>query len=78
MTFVDHHVVDGTTKIYAKEEHLEGVLLVLEITGGGAEGAAGENQLVDENCYDAFLCSAGHAVVQDFHCPALDHATPVE
>lgn len=72
------HPVDGSTKIYTKEAHREGVLLVLEITGGGAQGAAGENQLVDPDCYDAFLCSAGDEVLEDFDCPSLDTASPVE
>jgi hypothetical protein len=69
---------DNSTKIYTKEAHREGVLMVLEITGGGENGPAGENQLVDPNCYDAFLNSAGDAVVEKFYCPALDTASPVE
>lgn len=70
--------VDGSTKLYTKEAHKEAVLLVLEITGGGEQGPAGQNQLVDPNCYDAFLCSAGDAVLENFSCPALDTASPVE
>ena len=51
---------------------------MLEITGGGEGGAAGANQLVDPNCYDAFMCTAGDIVVDKFHCPALEKASPVE
>lgn len=70
--------VDGSTKVFAKEAHREGALTILELTGGGASGPAGENQLVDPNCYDAFMCSHGDAVVEKFLCPALDSASPVE
>jgi hypothetical protein len=70
--------VDGSTKIYTKAAHREAVLLVLEITGGGEHGAAGENQLVDPSCYDAFMCSAGDEVLEEFHCPSLQSASPVE
>ena len=53
--------------------------MVLEITGGGEHGAAGQNQLVDRDCYDAFLNSAGHAVLEDFSsCFSLVIASPVE
>lgn len=72
-------LVDGSTKIFTKAAYEEAVLMVLEITGGGENGAAGENQLVDRDCYDAFLNSAGHAVMEDFSsCPALVTASPVE
>jgi hypothetical protein len=51
---------------------------VNELTGGGATGAAGENQLVDPCYYAAFMCQNGTAVVTEFNCPALEGACALD
>lgn len=66
------------TRIYTKEKYREGALMIAELTGGGETGAAGTNQLVDVNCYAAFLCTNNEVVVDNLSCPALDTSSPVE
>lgn len=52
--------------------------MILDLTGGGEAGPAGENQLVDPKCYDAFLCLLGEEAVPSLNCPVLEAGSPVE
>ena len=66
------------TKLFSKADYKETASMILDLTGGGAAGPAGENQLVTPECYDAFLCLLGEEVVEEFNCPDLEAGSPVE
>lgn len=59
------------------EEHKETIWAIAEKTEGGEYGNAGKFKLVDKDCYDAFSCSSGDNVEENFYCFALEGSSPL-